>query len=76
MINHESSEKRSHYRYKQRQGYNVWTKSLSEKCVTYDEFHIRQYAQPERVLRYYKPIVTFQHSLLTFRIGSKYLCMV
>jgi hypothetical protein len=51
--------------------FSVLLRAYPKSVVTYDEFHNRHYAQPERVLRYYGPIVTFQNALLTFRIGSK-----
>jgi hypothetical protein len=45
-------------------------KSLSEKRYDLGNFHNRQHPQTERILGYFRPIVTFQHALLTFWIGS------
>jgi len=38
--------------------------------VTHYNFYNLQYAKLEQILEYYRPIVTFQQALLTFRIGS------
>ena len=43
---------------------------LIRKVVTCCNFYNMQYAKPERILGYYRHIVTFRYALLTFQRGS------
>jgi len=47
-----------------------WNLELIRKMVVHYNFYNLQYTKLEQMLEYYRPIVTFQHALLTFRIGS------